>query len=245
MSSPLTDKAISELYQQRKKHVNAPNIDTKSPTQPKRNIKLFSHKILYILSASCFASFSIFALINHLKTPIKPAENNINFQLNSQLNLPPTNKATPQMQPSSMTIKEIPPLPQVIIPPKTLQIAATNSKIEVVNISNINTQLLKQNIKINAQVLSDKLNIVLIKKVQPKYPMKALQQNLEGTVDLNYQVNALGEVINIKVNHSTDKIFNNTSKKALKQWQFERFNEKEQNIYTQYSIVFTFTMHEN
>ena len=64
MSSPLTDKEISELYQQRKGQIEAPSINIDALETAKGEVKTkaksFSQKFFIILGISSFASFSSF-----------------------------------------------------------------------------------------------------------------------------------------------------------------------------------------
>ena len=56
-------------------------------------------------------------------------------------------------------------------------------------------------------------------KVQPRYPIKALKQKIEGSVTLAFELNDKGTPVNIKiVNAKPKKIFDASSIEALKRW---------------------------
>lgn len=59
-------------------------------------------------------------------------------------------------------------------------------------------------------------------RVQPKYPMKAARDGLEGWVTLQFSINPVGQVTNIAVVDSKpSRIFDNEAKKALKKWKYK------------------------
>ncbi len=59
-------------------------------------------------------------------------------------------------------------------------------------------------------------------RVEPQYPAKAAQKGIEGWVDLAFNVDELGQVVDIKIIDSQPKrIFNRAAKKALKRWKYK------------------------
>lgn len=60
-----------------------------------------------------------------------------------------------------------------------------------------------------------------IVRVNPKYPSIAAQKGIEGWVLLAFDINAIGEVVNVKVIESEPKrIFDKAAKQALKKWKY-------------------------
>ena len=58
-----------------------------------------------------------------------------------------------------------------------------------------------------------------IVRVEPKYPMKAVEEQLEGSVVLKFDVDITGEVINVEVmNGEPAYVFDRAAVEALKQW---------------------------
>lgn len=60
-----------------------------------------------------------------------------------------------------------------------------------------------------------------IVRVNPKYPIDAARNGLEGWVVLAFDINAIGEVTNIKIVDSEPKrVFDKAAKQALKKWKY-------------------------
>ena len=59
-------------------------------------------------------------------------------------------------------------------------------------------------------------------RVEPKYPIKAAQQNIEGSVVLKFDIKADGSVYNVSVVKAIpEKVFDKVSKVALRQWKYK------------------------
>ncbi|MCJ8318463.1 MAG: energy transducer TonB [Colwellia sp.] len=242
MSSPLTDKEISELYQQRKNQISAPSINIDALIRPKVKKKSFSQKFFVVLSISSFASFSILALINQLRQPVEvhSQKSEISLQREVKLVAITNDEKSPLALPP--LIEKIPALAQAANKPKVGNTTALTHIEAMPSAANLINQINNQNIEINTQISTDTLNLVLIKKVQPKYPVKAQQLKLQGLVKLSYQVNSLGNVINITVEKTTNKAFTKSALKALNQWKYQRNNKVAQDELPQHKIEFTFNI---
>ncbi|WP_286262946.1 M56 family metallopeptidase [Thalassotalea atypica] len=60
-----------------------------------------------------------------------------------------------------------------------------------------------------------------IKRIEPKYPIEAAEQKIEGSVMLKFDIKADGSVDNVSVlKAEPKKVFDKTSKIALRQWKY-------------------------
>ncbi|MCK5832009.1 MAG: energy transducer TonB [Methylococcales bacterium] len=60
-------------------------------------------------------------------------------------------------------------------------------------------------------------------RVNPRYPLKAVKQRIEGYVKINFTVNEKGLPININIVKSRPKgVFERVAVDALKHWRFQR-----------------------
>lgn len=118
--------------------------------------------------------------------------------------------------------KRMPAKPKVTEPPKVLVTK---------NISSKGVLSYKPNLPID--VVNPKLDFTQSRKdmnhdahpivrVNPKYPMVAAREGIEGWVKLKFDINNLGEVINVEVISSNPKkIFDKAAKRALSKWKYK------------------------
>jgi protein TonB len=67
---------------------------------------------------------------------------------------------------------------------------------------------------------NDNQNYFPVFKMAPEYPKGALQQEKEGKVILEFTVSASGFVVEPKVAHSTDPVFNDAALEAAKKFRY-------------------------
>ncbi len=61
-----------------------------------------------------------------------------------------------------------------------------------------------------------------IVRINPKYPLEAVTNGIEGYVVLSFNVNEIGQVTNVNVVKAEPKrIFNKAAKRALKRWKYQ------------------------
>ena len=69
---------------------------------------------------------------------------------------------------------------------------------------------------------SKEVSVIPLTRIEPHYPQQAAEQELEGSVTLEYAIKADGTVTDVKVVESTPKgVFDRESKIALKQWVYK------------------------
>ncbi len=232
MSEYNFDKDISQLYQQRKNEIIAPNIEVNIHSKPIKN-RLSLSKALAILFAGCAASFGIFAIISHLaKTPQVITDNLIVNHAVELKEIP-----TAQVTKKGIVVKQtLPPKPIITEPKKTKVLPP-----QVLSVSNEFTELDFGSVHIQVvtipKIKEPKLILNPTYKVMPKYSIKARKANETGAIRLRYEINIQGKVDNIEVIKSTlDRNLQKSAKKALAQWQYP----PNEHYKSSYEIIFEF-----
>ena len=60
-----------------------------------------------------------------------------------------------------------------------------------------------------------------IVRVNPKYPITAAQQGIEGWVKLSFNINEIGQVTNVEIiDAEPQRVFDKEAKRALKKWKY-------------------------
>ena len=99
------------------------------------------------------------------------------------------------------------------------------------------------NDKVNkVQQQQQQFDLMPIYRIEPKYPLKAAQENTEGSVVLKFDVNLAGKVENVSVIKAIPKqTFNKVATTALLQWQYAAKGKYYKNLLVQLD----FRMDEN
>lgn len=85
-----------------------------------------------------------------------------------------------------------------------------------------------------------------IMRVDPKYPIKAAKNGVEGWVRLSFSIDKLGQVFNISIIESNPKrIFDKAAKRALKKWKYRaKTVNGETVVQNQLSVQLDFNMNQ-
>jgi TonB family protein len=83
---------------------------------------------------------------------------------------------------------------------------------------------------------------MVIKKVEPKYPKKALADSVEGDVLLKVLVDTSGNAVDPEIISSENRIFNQAALTAARQWKFTPAVLKGEPVAVWVSIPFRFRL---
>jgi bla regulator protein blaR1 len=75
-----------------------------------------------------------------------------------------------------------------------------------------------------------------VKRIEPRYPIQAAEQGLEADVVLRFTIDNDGSVSDAEVVSSTHSIFEAESLRAIKQWQYQSGQGRQENVLTQLSF---------
>lgn len=225
------DKELSELYQQRKSKLVAPNINLAGAS----NIKKYSLlKIFSIFTFGGFASFGIMAVITHFAKG--PSEHNpIYISPSHQIEI----AEAPEKQVADiipLTEPKLPPKPEL---PKLVSesniLVPVKSEAKVNKVEDIGLRVV-QIVKL-PHLKEPEFLIEPIYKVMPKFSNNALQQK-SGSIRLRYEIDSEGKVKNIEViNSDVSRELQRSAKKALAKWKYA----PSQSVEESHEIIFEFT----
>lgn len=84
------------------------------------------------------------------------------------------------------------------------------------------------------------------KRVEPRYPIKAIKSNQEGCVKLQYFINADGVPVYIEpIKSSTTDIFDNAAVKALSQWRYKPTKSNPDSLSERQTVQLTFAISQD
>jgi len=172
-------------------------------------------KILTILSAASVITFSLFIFMAYLVSsdevniinPLPP----VAFEVNQ--NKPDT--------PPREKIKKLPEPPVAPQPlPKTMTIIDKGPGVLLGEV--IHIQPPTNTTSIGEIPIAPDHDARPIVRTSPKYPMTAARDGIEGWVKLAFDINKLGEVVNVSILDSHPKrVFDRAAKQALKKWKYK------------------------
>ena len=170
--------------------------------------------IAFLASVTTFSLFAFMAFLIH--------NNQVNVLIPPE-DIPINVMSVPDKQPIKPIVRALPEPPKVAEPPIPQHISAIESDVNTAmtytptDMSIKNTGL--KSLDFTAQGNSNARPIV---RVNPKYPIRAARDGVEGWVVLAFDINTLGEVVNISVIDSQPKrTFDKAAKQALKKWKYK------------------------
>ena len=158
---------------------------------------------LFVFMASLISSEQV-----DLPTPEKPVTFTIaQTPPESRVEVRPRIELTPPpMQPPVRAVPEV-----------AEEVAPTDGIGYKPGVLNIKTGMSKT-FTINGAPNSDARPVV---RINPKYPVAAARDGVEGWVNLSFDINEIGQVVNVKVLDAQPKrIFNKAAKQALRKWKY-------------------------
>lgn len=164
-------------------------------------------------AASCFALFVLMSELirNDEVTYTEPTEVFEVGLLGVKQELPETPKPKPLPEPPK-SVTPPPPRPQPVGDDSTQLVAMTDLTVRVPT-----TQLGP----IDFAGPRDNTAMPIV-RVQPKYPIKAARDGIEGWVSLSFSIDPLGRVTNVDIIDSQPKrLFDQAARKALKRWKYK------------------------
>jgi TonB family protein len=232
MSSDNFDNEVSELYQQRKAQVIAPQISLKELSKAR---KISTLSLVSIFSAAGITSFSIMAIISHLST--SPVEKTPLYNSTHQIEI---TKIEPleEFEETIAVQQPLPPKPVVTQPSEATTLGA-NREIDKHIFELEDLTAVQIAVSTLPKLQEPRFEIKPTYKVLPKYSQNSLLNQKSGEIQLKYQITALGEVENISiVQSSVSRKLQQSAKKALAKWRYTPSDNFEEH----YEIIFEFTV---
>ncbi len=231
MSDKNFDKDISLLYQQRKQEINAPEVNLSKV----KVIKTKRYSALQIIGMFFFggaASFGLLAFMNHLIVQ-KVAEAEIEPKMLIRvMELTEPSEDIVIIKPALAGAKK-----PSIMPPHREQHESVNKQAIETNLAadfpfdDVNIipsgstaqptlPLVPLYQELSASITTDEVRAIF--RAKAIYPRQARRDNIEGWVQLAFDINETGNVENVSVIASKPKrIFNKAARKALLKWKYQ------------------------
>lgn len=163
-------------------------------------------------TATTFALFVFMAYLIQQDQPIGP-----------EVIAPPIVEVYQSPEDSKVNVKVAPiltPPPPIKMPPRVLAETEPSSSLTSIVIPSVELPAATIDTVIGAQAPDADARPVI--RIDPKYPMKAARNGIEGWVRLSFSIDKLGQVFNIKILDSKPKkIFDKAAKRALKKWKYQ------------------------
>jgi len=198
-------------------------------------------KLLSILSLASVTTFGLFAFMAYLvhnddiniAQPLSPVIVDV-YQTKAELKAEDIDRRLPE-----------PPKP----PEAMQQIVMTADSTKVdgdITFTNVEVDIPSSSTVLKGTDYSRDQDARPIVRISPKYPMTAARDSIEGWVKLAFDINKLGEVVNIHIIESSPKrIFDKAAKRALKRWKYKAKSVNGDMVYqTGQSVQLDFNMNQ-
>lgn len=181
------------------------------------NFLVSTSKMLGFATSGAIAAFGIFVIMSKL------AENNEAYVEPKTTVITADLLKAAEDKPTIERENKLPEPPkQMIKPPTPPQVALESDQIATG--LNVRVDVEVPNVGISGKNFSGppEGDATPIVRVEPKYPVKAARDGVEGWVSLSFSVDELGRVANVKVIEAQPKrYFEREAVKALKKWRYK------------------------
>jgi len=173
-------------------------------------------KLLSVVSLASVITFSLFGFMAHL---VNSDEVNITEPFPDII---VDVYQTKEEKPAVDRVKRLPEPPKAPEPmPKPIMLADTDGDSSIIG-TDITIEVPPTTLGLGEIGVKPDHDARPIVRISPKYPMVAARDGIEGWVQLAFDINKLGEVINVSILNSYPKrIFDRAAKQALKKWKYK------------------------
>ncbi len=178
-----------------------------------RGIKM--KRALTILSAASLITFSLFIFMAYLVS---------SDEVRITESLPPVFVEVNQNKPDTPLRTRVKKLPEPPVAPKPMpKLITAVDKGTGVTLGDVISIKPPTNTSVIGEIpIAPDHDARPIVRISPKYPITAARDGIEGWVKLAFDINKLGEVVNISILDSNPKrIFDRAAKQALKKWKYK------------------------
>jgi protein TonB len=231
-----SDREITALYQQRKRQVEAPEINL-AALQKNNKSRYTLSQLLIILFFGGSVSFGILAVISHFSTKplVQPS-----YTSKTKWNIVELDHEAVKPVDEVIAI----PIPPLVPKKPSVSPVYSGSEpvLEVKKIANtlkVSLPVDVVTVSITPTIKPPALSLVPLYQEQPKYSFQAIRSQQSGTVKLAYIISPQGNVSNITtVESSVNRELSLSAKKALSKWRYREGKYNEEG----YEIIFDFTL---
>ena len=186
-------------------------------TLPNPGIGKTTAKAALFAIVGASAAFTLFVLMAELATnsttSVSPKPQTIPIEILAVQQDTDTNKIVKSKP-------EPPPAPRV--PPRTTIPQETNNDVIAMGPTDVNVDVTMEAIPGPTFAGPTEGDAMPIVRVNPKFPIKAARDGIEGWVTLSFTIDEIGKVTDVQIlDASPKRVFDQEAKKALKKWKYK------------------------